>query len=76
MNLFTELRYAPGLVRQRIQSLRPALAAMIASIGAIFLGGIAMLGFQLAIFQWIWIQVFGNYGFWAWAVGGSSSGSW
>jgi len=36
-----------------------------------------MLGFAtLVAFQWVFIPVWGRYGYWIWAHGGSSSGSW
>jgi len=32
--------------------------------------------FVAIVIQWVFIPVWGRYGFWIWAHGGSSSGSW
>lgn len=42
----------------------------------VLLGSIAIPALAFVILQWVFIPVWGRYGYWIWANGGSSSGSW
>jgi hypothetical protein len=40
------------------------------------LGALAVPVVTFVILQWVFIPVWGRYGYWVWVNGGSSSGSW
>jgi hypothetical protein len=51
------------------------IAIWVALVVTVF-GTVAVPVFVAIVIQWVFIPVWGRYGFWIWAHGGSSSGSW